>query len=475
MRRVAAIVTVLIVCAGLCGCSGSGEIRSELAAGRQQAYQEWLSSRNGNGRQITLSGELSLKDAIQLALLHNRKLQAVREERKIAGGQITEAYSAALPTISATGSYTRLDEASSFDVGGVNVSLGFEDNYSAGLKITQPIYRGGATGAALRAARLYASLNDEKVRGVTQDTVYAVTSSYLDAVLAGYLHLANESALRSARSHLAEAKRRNVQGVASRFEVLRAEVEVANFMALTIRQKNRIELATAAFLKNMGVSQESDVMLSHELEFMPDKTSYEKAVESALKNRPDLNEADLMVRLRREALKVAVSGYLPQIDLVYSTVRARPDPHDSTLDEWGEGWSAGVVIDWPIFDGMGREGRVKQEKSALRKSRIELMDAEEKAMLEVRQSLLNLKSSEEFVRSQRLNLDRAKEALHLAEAGYSEGVNSEIEVTDARTASARATGMYYQALYDHFMARVGLQKALGILGPAASGKTGEIR
>ncbi len=68
--------------------------------------------------------------------------------------------------------------------------------------------------------------------------------------------------------------------------------------------------------------------------------------------------------------------------------------------------------------------------------------------------------------SQRLNLEQANEALRLVTVGAREGVNTELEVLDARAALTRARGDYYQALHAHALARLRYRRAVGVLGPA---------
>ena len=83
------------------------------------------------------------------------------------------------------------------------------------------------------------------------------------------------------------------------------------------------------------------------------------------------------------------------------------------------------------------------------------------------------RSAVEFVGSQGLNRVKAQEALRLVEVGYREGINSEVEVTDARAAFTKSVGLYYQAVYDHKIAGLDLQKAVGTLGPAVGGSEEE--
>ena len=470
------------------GCMTRERVYQEIRSSRAQAYRDWSAARRSEEEgQAQLKGKLSLEDSLDLALAYNKSLQAMVQEQEIARGRIMESYSEALPKVSVKGKYTRLDEVPTLDIGGggastgaqgtgqtaaapsqsKDVSLGFVNNYSVDLEVRQPVFRGGAISAAMRAARLFAYLSDERVRGQVQQTLYEVSSAYYDTLLAQHLYEVNTDAVRSAEAHLTDVERKRGQGVASEFDVLRAQVDVSNFRAEMIQQRNQIHRSKTRLFKAMGVSQESEVTLSDVLSYRPMKPVMEEAVRIAYENRPDLYQAEFGVRLREEAVRIAASRYWPIVDAVFTQSWARPDPHSSTQDRWGDGWTAGVALEWPIFDGLAREGRLIQEKAALKQTAIELLDVQERTLLEIQQALLDLRDAEEFVESQRLNLDRAEEGLRLAEVGYREGINTEVEVTDARAALTRARGLHFQAMYSHTISRLNLQRALGILGPRA--------
>ena len=117
----------------------------------------------------------------------------------------------------------------------------------------------------------------------------------------------------------------------------------------------------------------------------------------------------------------------------------------------------------PVFDGFAREGNIIQQKARLKQSQIDLVDAEETAMFELTKSLFSIQDAAEFVESQKLNLTRAKEGLRLAEVGYREGTNTELETIDAQSALTKARAFYYQAIYTHIVAKLNLQKAMGLL------------
>jgi outer membrane protein len=471
------VLLIIMAAAGLLvmllfgGCMTNETFYQDVRLSRSTAYKDWskIQSREQDSK-TQISGALAMQDSLKLAMLNNNELMAVVQQREIAKGKVVESYSAVLPSLTANAGYTRKDDLSGFTVAGQRITMGELDNYSADLQVKQPIYRGGAISAALRAARLYELLSDEQVRAQLQMTLYETASAYFNTLLAQELYKVNEDAVRSAESQLTDIKAKRGQGMASEFDVLRAEVSVSNFRAEMIQQKNRISVSKTRLLKAMGVIQSDTLELSGELSYAPASLNLDEAVKTAYENRADLYISEYELRLQKEAIAVAKSDYWPQVNGVFTQGWSRPDPHSSMLDQWGDYWTTGVMLEWPLFSGFGREGRIMQEQARYRQKQYLLKDVEQKVFLEVQQAMLSLQDAEEFVDSQKLNFNRAGEGLRLAEVGFREGVNTQVEVNDARAALTLAQGLYFQSLFQHTMARLNLQLAMGILGPKAGQK-----
>jgi len=459
-------VALLGVAIGLGGCASQEEVYRDIRQSRTDDYGRWqIARRQDTAEEPSISGQLNLQDAVKMALLYNKELQAVEQEKDIAGGRSLEALAKALPRVTAMGGYTQLDEAPHISLGDQSFDMGVVDNYSAGLMVKQPLYEGGAISAAQRAAHLNIVLSEESIRGQIEKVVFATVSAFYDVLLAKRLFEVNHDAVKSAEAHLDDVNKRHKHGTASDYDVLRAEVEVSNFKAEMLRQHNRITRAQTLLLKEMGTSQDPGNNLSYEdaLQHQAVSMTWDHAVRTALENRPELYEAELMVRLQKEALLMAQSAYLPSINAVVTGTEANPAPHTPIETKWGAGWTAGVALEVPLFD-IGHNGKVATEKAHLRQREKQQAEIREKVLMEVRQSLLTLQDAEEFVDSQKLNLTRAAESLRLVEVGYREGLQSLVDVTDAQTAVTQTRGFYYQAIYDHCMARLSLERAIGILG-----------
>jgi len=450
------------------GCVSDEKLYEEVSLSRDAAYKQWETrKRQEEQLQPIVKGKLSIEDALKLTLANNKVLQRVLQEKEVARGQRLKSYSAILPNVGLSAEYTRLDEVTSFDIdtptGKSKVQFGDVDNYSVGLRVTQPIFAGGSIPARINAARLFSLLTDENVREAIQELVYAAQYAYHDVLLSQHLVEISADAVRSAKAHLDSVRQKQQGGVASNFDVLRAEVELSNFQADFIQNKNAIDIAKANLIKVMGVSQDSEFVLSDELEYIPLNVTMEQAVEAAYRNRPDLYSREFDIKYQKELLKIIHSQYWPALNAYYTNTWSKPDPHSMMEIEWGHAWQAGVMASLPIFDGFAREGEVIAQKARVKQAQVDLIDAEETALFEITKAQLSIENAKEYVQSQRLNLTRAREGLRLAEVGYKEGTNTQVEMIDAQAALTTARVNYYQAIYSHIIAKLYLQKAMGTL------------
>ncbi len=448
------------------GCFYRNMAYRGIQASRSDAYEKWLDVQQGSRKpKPVIQGKLSLEDAIKVGLQHNKKLLSALQEQYKAEGQSWASYAAVLPSVSVEGKYTRLDDSIAMDFGGQKVPLQTLNNYSVDLYVKQPLFSGGAIPATLRSGQLAAVISDEVVREAVQKTIFSITQTYYEILLAQKLYKTYEDAVRSAEASLDEVTKKRRQGMATPYDMLRAKVELSNFQASMIRQQNTIEVTTAKLLKEMGTSRESDIELATAFSYTQNATSLKEAVKRAFENRPELLRAELEVKLQEEDCRIAYSRYLPRFFGFFTQTWGRPEPTlFGDTGSWGDQWIAGIGASMPLFDGLMREGEIKQKHAALHQKELNVQDVQEQVVFEVQQALANLKNARQLVETQKLNIDRAAEALRSVEIGYREGYNSSVELTDARAALTKAKGLYSESLFQHVTAKLQLQLATGILG-----------
>jgi outer membrane protein TolC len=106
---------------------------------------------------------------------------------------------------------------------------------------------------------------------------------------------------------------------------------------------------------------------------------------------------------------------------------------------------------------------VRQAEAQLEQYQVTLRDTEERTLLQIKQAILSIEDASKEVIAQQANVEEAKEAQRLAELGFSQGVRLQVEVLDAQRALTSAEATYATAKYNHELARLQLEQAIGTL------------
>ena len=480
-------VTVLLL-AGLflAGCPSQERIERDFQVRREAAYQRLMQTEpNDTATDLKIvKGGLSIGDCIELALRYNKDVQTAKIKLLEAKGQMTGAIATALPQATFTGSALRNDNSGIFNQ---------KETYELQVLARQPLYQGGVTGAAIDAAAVFAYMTQQELRATIHAVELNIRSLYLNALLAKELvHVAEQSKL-DAEKLLQDTRTLKTFGTATRFDVLRSEVRLANVEAELIQIRNTYNLSLTKLLKEMGVSQLSEVRLSGALKYEKIEKESSDNLFAAMKQRPELLIGEAMIRLAKNNIKAERATNLPKVYLQGLYMRSYPgysanfdffgggggEQEDDNGDEngdampfdfdgggkvWERTMSGGIVVEWPFFDGFRTDGRVVQAKAQWHRQLVALKQLEEQVQLEVKQSLLNLASSEKFVQSQEGSVANAQEALRLSQVNFREGVGTSLDVLSAQTSLAVARSNYVQAVRNYRLAALSLDYATGVLG-----------
>jgi len=410
---------------------------------------------------------MSLPESIKVALSNNRRLAISKEEKMKAEGRLTEAQAGQYPYLNLSGSYTRLDKVSEFDIGLQKIKSGELNNYKAELGLTQPLYTGGRVSNSIELASLGIKYSEEDFRSSQELVTFLVTKAYYDVLLAQDMVETNRKSLELIQAHLDEVAKSHKQGVVSNYDLLRAKVQVANINTLYLESVNKLHLARISFINTIGLSLQGEPEIE-----LTDKFVYEPTAQLgenmmvivAFENRADLKQARLRTSMQATNIDLAQAGNRPTFSLFGNWGEENPSARSIGVTGWNDYWNAGAVLAWPIFEGGRIKGKVIQEEAVLRQVQLMQRDIEEQIRFDVKQALLNLKDAEELVKSQQENVNQAEEGLRLARIGYEQGVHTQLEVLDTQSALDSARKNMSAALYAHMIARVMLDKAMGILG-----------
>jgi outer membrane protein TolC len=416
--------------------------------------------------------ELTLDDAVALGLQNDEEYLIATEELERASGQIREAWAGALPRVDFTGRYTRnleiqenfIEFEDSDTAQTVKTRFGRDHNYSLGLTLTQPLYLGGKVGGALKIAKYYSGFAKQRLAQAEHDLVYEIKEAFFGAKLAGDVVAVYEDAVDAAELNFENVKKLLDQGMASEFDLLRAEVELANLRPDLIEAKNNSEIAEINLKNRLGIPAEQDVILAYEFstDDLIEELDLESGLAHALKEHPAIAQQEYAVKSYDKAIGITKADRMPQLVLQSSfDYISQTNTLSPQSDSWTKSWSASLVLSFPIFEGRAVSGRVLQAKADYNQARFTARQVEENVLLAVRSAHASWEKAVESLRSQERTIAQAEEGLRIANLRYENGVGTQLEVLNAQTANTRARVNYINAVYSYDLAVAGFLRAAG--------------
>ncbi len=411
---------------------------------------------------------LTLEDCIQLALSQNPYHLAAEERVEAARSQVREAASSFFPSLNAQGLHT-LDEKvfelefPSFIPGEPpqRVSVDFTRDYQFSMSLSIPLFTSGRLTSGFRQAKYNLLSTEEYVRQSTQVTVFNTKSAFYGYLLAKEFVRVAEEAVDVAEKLYKNVKSLYEVGMASKFDLLRSEVQVANLKPKLIKARNNLKIAELSLKTLLGLDLEKSIEIKGELAYEPYEPDLEKSLAGALHNRPEISQLRYQKQMAGEMLKLARASNLPSI-AVSGTYNFWADKFNFKEDTWQDFYAVNLILTLPIFNGFATSARVAQSKAMIRELELSQKGLVDMVRFEIRQAILKLNEAKESLLSQEKNVEQAQESLRIAELNYAEGMITVLDVSQAQAALSQAKTNYSQALFDYVMALAQLEKAEGL-------------
>jgi outer membrane protein TolC len=409
---------------------------------------------------------LSLTDCLNIALSQNATILRAKSDLEASQGVVVQTRAVALPQVQATGQYKDTDPQAIESLPGGTMQP--HENWNAGVQIVQSIYEGGKMVAALRAASVTKQQALAQYQTVIADALLLTRLAYYDVLLAAQQITVNEASVNLLQKELEDQQRRYDAGTVPHFNVLRAEVAVANARPALIQARNNYRIAKNNLSNLLGYNLPRDIWediplnLTDTLDAAPYQVDLPAAIQQALARRPELVAVRKTAELQRLNVVNAKAGYKPTVQVFagygwYNAQFTQPVELDHDI----RGWNAGGQLIWDIFDGMLTHGKVVQARALYEKARTDVDDKGRQIELEVRTAYSDFIEAREVLDSQQKVQEQADEALREAKARAEAGTSTQLDVLDAETSLTQARTTQIQALHDYAAARARLERAIG--------------
>jgi len=406
-----------------------------------------------------LNGKVvSLEEAVAVALDAQPQIQARLYDYAAARFRVDQAFAPLLPQLSATlsGQYsssTVLTTSSGGTTIAVQSSRSLEDTFLGQVSLSQLLFDFGKTVASVDAARKLAEIFRYDIELQRQLVTLAVKEAYTNTLFAQRLIRVQRQALERADLNLKSVRGFFEVGTRPKSDVVRAEVDVANARVDNIRADNAERVARVALNTSMGVPANTKFELVDNLVYVKVTDPDRDLVLEALNQRPEYTQAKLRIEGAESILKRTFRDFFPDVVGTGSVGGVR-----SSLDT---SWSAGVALNWSLFDGGNRLSRYREAKAALEASQSRLKATELDIAREVEQARSTVLETDERILAAQAAVASAQENFRLVQGRFDAGVGTILDLTDAQLALTQAQNAEAQALADFRIALARLERALG--------------
>ena len=333
------------------------------------------------------------------------------------------------------------------------------------VSVQQPVFMGGKIVASNQMAKYAEEL--------AQSQYDAEHAQVLADIEQAYWQIVSIAAKKNLAENYADLLRQMgkdvdalvAEGFATPSDALTIKVKMNEAEMLYTKATNGLALAKMLLCKECGLPLDSEITLADEaLDAIPvPQMSPVISDEEVYAARPEIRSLDLAKKIYDKKVAVVRADGLPTVAVMANYAVTNPNVFNGFQNKFGGFFSAGVLVNVPIFHGTEAIQKTKKAKAEAALTQYRLDDAKEMISLQVAQLRQQEGEALEKLTMAESNLENAEENLRVATAGWNEGMIASNVVLQAQTAWLQAHSEYIETGVELQMCSVNLAKAEGRL------------
>jgi outer membrane protein TolC len=413
--------------------------------------------------------ELTLKESLDIGLKNSKDLKISYSKMISASAQVTAANSQLLPQLALSASYMRLSNITPFELSlpilprPIVISPVILDNYNMKLGLQQPIF----TGFRLTSLKSAANSNYEAANSDYQKDLNETAFKIQNAFWNYYKAEINDSVLvenlNQIKQHLDDTKNFLVNGLATKNDYLKLEVQYSSTQLQKIEADNSLDIARMTFNQaiNLPLDEQTQIKVEQP-EIKVTDYKIEDLQSKAREERYELKASEYRVEASGSNLSASNSAWYPSVYLVGDYYYSKPNQrYLPAIDEFKDTWDLGVTLSWTIWNwgyNSSQSTIAEQNKIQAETSLSQLKDAID---IEVYQNYLTFKRAYDKVNISKLGVSQSEENYRITKQKYNSQSASSTDLIDSDVALLQAETNYNNALVDYQIAKIRLEKSVG--------------
>lgn len=403
---------------------------------------------------------LSLQQVIERALQNAPQQRIAEESVALAQTQQQLSRSALLPQLGASVAQVRQTTNPAtlgFGFPGLPSLIGPYSVFDARLKVSQKLLD-LATISAVKGADFAAQAADAQSAASREAVASRAAAAYIQVLSSSQTLSSAQADLDLATDLLRLARDQREAGIASGFDVARAETAVAQDRYAVSEAHTAIAQARLQLQRLAVLPMDQDLSLADDLARAPTiDLNADHALDLARKRRPELAAIDASIRQADAELSTAQRRRLPTVSAFADYGLSSNTPGQNDKDTY----RFGATIDLPIYSGGALQAQANAARHLLQQQKLQLEDLQQQIEQDVRVAVATVANTAEQVRAATSARDLAERELELARDRFQNGVVDNVDVVRAQAGLARARAQLIAAQAAYQQARVNLAAAQG--------------
>lgn len=353
-----------------------------------------------------------------------------------------------------------------------------------GVSVTQSLLRGRdvrVNTAQIHQAAIDTQISEYELRGFTELLVQSVESGYWDYALALRQIDIYTDSLRLAEQQMEEAQERIKLGALAETELAAAKAEVALRRENLINARATVTTRRLILLRQLNptetVDWDTDIVLEYQTA-LPDVPLDPVAdhVQVAMRMRPDLNQARLLIRRGELDVVQTRNGLLPRLDafITYGRTSYARTFYDASGNFDGPSYDVegGLVMELPLGN---RAAKARHTRAVISKQQSikALENMSQLVQVEIRTAYVEVGRAREQITATAATRESQEEKLRVETEKFRVGKSTSLLVAQAQRDLVSSQIGEIQAITNYFKALVALYRLEGSLlsrrGVAAPG------
>ncbi len=334
-----------------------------------------------------------------------------------------------------------------------------DNDLSAGITLSQPLWTGGQVTSAIKIAKNYKTMSELQFQGKVDSIKTEVEKSFYTVLTLQESVKLMKSIQKLTLNHLKRVDDMFQNQLVSEYDHLRAKNAVREIEPQVLEIENGLELAKSDLKTKLGLDFATELNLLGVLDIDSNFVINENYYELVENNRKELAVLKEVSEMRKNNVRIEKGGHHPKVALVAAyNFKAQNDDITQTFDFDNEAlnhsqtglsvFTAGVQLQMPIFSGGATVSKVAQARVDYDNSVLLYENVKKLFKIQVDQTVQTIKTNMLKLEIQEEHLAETKRALEIADIRFANGVGTQLDYFDAQSQMEQASLEYLQIKLD---------------------------